>query len=105
LAGKITGIVDVDNMCFGDPLLVIALTSVSLAVEGFDTKYTDYWAKLLNLNYQEKYRLTFYQLFYVTAFMSKQGLQTTNSKKVIFNTKILHQLYKQAFESLKQFGI
>jgi aminoglycoside phosphotransferase (APT) family kinase protein len=45
--GKITGIVDVDELCFGDPLFVIGLTSVALELEGLDAVYTDYWAELL----------------------------------------------------------
>jgi aminoglycoside phosphotransferase (APT) family kinase protein len=38
--GKITGIVDVDELCFGDPSFVIALTSTALELEEQDTVYT-----------------------------------------------------------------
>ena len=47
--GKISGIVDVDDICFGDPLFVLALTRVALQQEGLDTLYTDYWAEALHL--------------------------------------------------------
>lgn len=103
--GKITGIVDVDDMCFGDPLFVVALTSISLAVEGLDTKYTDYWAELLNLDDQGKYRLAFYRLFYVITFMRKHGMKTSNSKSVMYNTQILLDLYQQSFNVLRHDGI
>jgi hypothetical protein len=46
--GKISGIIDVDELCFGDPLLVIALTSTFLKLEGYDSVYTDYWTEHRN---------------------------------------------------------
>lgn len=91
--GRITGIVDVDEICFGDPLFVIALTSIALALEGKDTVYTDYWAELLKLDATAKTRLAFYKLFYVTAFMRKHSTLTTNNKKVLFDAELLNSLY------------
>lgn len=61
--GKIAGIVDVDELCFGDPLFVIALTSTCLELEGLDTIYTDYWAEALHLDTSAQARLDFYKLF------------------------------------------
>ena len=94
--GKITGIVDVDEICFGDPLLVIALTSTCLELEGHDTKYTDYWAAALNLDLAAQVRLNFYRLFYAIAFMRKHAMQTVNSKKVLFDTEKLTIIYNQS---------
>jgi hypothetical protein len=96
--GKITGIVDVDvdDLCFGDPLLVIALTSVSLEIEGHDTLYTDYWAEVLQLDKNAQQRLNFYRLFYAIAFMRKHFITTTNSQKVIFNVNRLNNIFKEA---------
>lgn len=94
--GKITGIVDVDELCFGDPLFVIALTSAALELEGLDTVYTDYWAELLHLDQKAQQRLAFYRLFYAAAFMRKHSVQTANSKKVMFDTERLENIYQQA---------
>jgi aminoglycoside phosphotransferase (APT) family kinase protein len=94
--GKITGIVDVDELCFGDPLFVIALTSTCLELEGLDTVYTDYWAEVLNLDEKAGRRLAFYRLFYAAAFMRKHSIQTANSKKVMFDTDRLENIYQQA---------
>lgn len=94
--GIITGIVDVDELCFGDPLFVIALTSASLELEGLDTVYTDYWAELLHLDANAQQRLAFYRLFYTVAFMRKHSIQTANSKKVMFDTERLNNIYQQA---------
>lgn len=96
--GKITGIVDVDELCFGDPLFVIALTSTALELEKQNTVYTDYWEELLNLDQNARKRLAFYRLFYAVAFMRKHSIQTANSKKVLFDVAILNNIYKQALK-------
>ncbi|MBA3536478.1 MAG: aminoglycoside phosphotransferase family protein [Tatlockia sp.] len=100
--GKISGIVDVDDICFGDPLLVIALTSTCLELEGFDTVYTDHWAATLNLDKAAQGRLNFYRLFYSIAFMRKQAMKTANSKRVIFNTERLLNIFHRSLERLNQ---
>ncbi|WP_231865922.1 aminoglycoside phosphotransferase family protein [Legionella fallonii] len=100
--GKIAGIVDVDEMCFGDPLLVIALTSTCLELEGFDTIYTDYWAEALHLDKSAQTRLDFYRLFYAIAFMRKHSMQTANSKKVLFDTKKLLSIFNHSLARLNQ---
>lgn len=99
--GKITGIVDVDELCFGDPLFVIALTSTSLELEKLDTVYTDYWAELLNLDQEAKKRLAFYRLFYAAAFMRKHSIQTANSKKVMFEEEVLNNIYQRGLKRIK----
>lgn len=98
--GQISGIVDVDEICFGDPLLVIALTSICLELEGYDTKYTDYWASNLQLGNSSQQRLNFYKLFYSVAFMRKHGITTTNQKQLQFNTEILQAIYRRALARL-----
>lgn len=98
--GKITGIVDVDEICFGDPLLVIALTSTCLELEGLDTLYTDYWAAALHLDKFAQARLNFYRLFYAIAFMRKHAMQTVNSKKVMFDTERLLSIFHYSLDRL-----
>ena len=91
--GQIAGIVDVDEICFGDPLFVIALTHVDLTAEGQDSIYTDYWEKMLQLDEGGRLRLQFYKLFYVIVFMRKHGMMTNNKKEVLFNTQVLIDLF------------
>ena len=96
--GKITGIVDVDELCFGDPLFVIAMTSTCLQLEGLDTVYTDYWEEMLSLDDKANQCLAFYKLFYAVAFMRKHSIQTANSKKVMFDVELLNGIYKKALK-------
>lgn len=100
--GKITGIVDIDDICFGDPLLVIALTSTCLELEGYDTRYTDYWADPLLLDKSAQDRLNFYRLFYSVAFMRKHGIQTANNKKAMYDIQILMEIYHQSLERMNR---
>lgn len=99
--GKITGIVDVDDLCFGDPLFVIALTSVALACDGYDTLYADYWAEALSLNPTEKNRLAFYKLFYVIVFMRKHAIKTSNNKITRYNSDRLNALFQETIMTLQ----
>lgn len=94
--GKITGIVDVDDVCFGDPLFVLALTSVALESEGHDTLYTDYWAEALQLDKKAQFRLEFYRLFYTVVFMRKHSMTTTNCQKVIFDVQRLQNIFQKS---------
>jgi len=103
--GKISGIVDVDDICFGDPLFVLALTYVALENEGHDTLYTDYWAEVLQLDKNAQLRLAFYRLFYAVVFMRKHSMTTTNRQQVIFNVGRLKNIFQQALMRVKGFGI
>ncbi len=47
--GALSGIVDTDAVCFGDPLFTLALTTMALLAAGHDTQYTDHWRALLGL--------------------------------------------------------
>lgn len=105
--GKISGIVDVDDICFGDPLFVIALTSAALEVEGHDTLYTDYWSLELKLNEEARCRLDFYKLFYTVVFMRKHSMITSNQQKVIFDSRKLTSMFQNSMirinESISKF--
>ena len=101
--GSITGIVDVDDVCFGDPLFVIALTSVALENEGYDTLYTDYWAEALQLDKNALFRRAFYRLFYAIAFMRKHSMTTTNRQKIKFNVQRLETIFTKSLMRLMSF--
>lgn len=94
--GKITGIVDVDDVCFGDPLFVLGLTYVALENEGHDTLYADYWTEALQLDSKAQCRLEFYRLFYSVVFMRKHSMTTTNCQKVIFNVPRLQNIFRKS---------
>jgi hypothetical protein len=71
--GRLTGIVDVDWICFGDPLLTVALTRASLLGSGRDLAYTDHWCELFAPSLEQQAALRFYTALFLLDFMSELG--------------------------------
>lgn len=103
--GKISGIVDVDDLCCGDPLFVLALTYVGLENEGYDVLYPNYWAEFLQLDKEAQLRLSFYRLFFSVVFMRKHGMLTNNNKKIMYDVERLKNIFQQSLLRIKKFGI
>ena len=73
--GKLSGLIDIDSVCFGDKLYVVALTNMALIDKGFDTNYIDYWTEELDITPEERHILDFYTLIFCLDFMSEKGMQ------------------------------
>jgi hypothetical protein len=71
--GALSGIVDVDWLCFGDPLLTVGLTRASLLSAGQDSSYTDHWASLMQPSPERLAALHFYTTLFYLDFMSELG--------------------------------
>jgi hypothetical protein len=71
--GRLNGIVDVDELGFGDPLLTIGLTRASLLAANRDCEYTDSWSNALALNAEQRRAVSFYTALFCVVFMSEQG--------------------------------
>jgi aminoglycoside phosphotransferase (APT) family kinase protein len=71
--GRLSGIVDVDFVCFGDPLRTLALTQMALLNLDYDLIYTDAWMGQLALSKEQHDALTLYTAIYCVAFMSEIG--------------------------------
>jgi aminoglycoside phosphotransferase (APT) family kinase protein len=97
---KISAIIDVDNMCFGDPLFVLGLTYVALESLGFDTVYPDAWAALLNLDHSAQLRLQFYRLFYTLWSMrSYANVVADNRAPDNVNAEHLNKMFNSALKN------
>lgn len=71
--GQLSGIVDVDYVCFGDPLFTIGLTRMALLSMNADLDYIDAWCDALALNAQQRTILTFYTCLFCVDFFSEIG--------------------------------
>jgi Ser/Thr protein kinase RdoA (MazF antagonist) len=71
--GELSGIVDVDWVCFGDPLFTVALTRMALLARCFDTDYIDFWTADLDLSVEQQAALSFYTALFCVDFMSELG--------------------------------
>lgn len=71
--GRLSGIVDVDWVCFGDPLFTVALTRMSLLNLNHDLDYIDFWCEHLKLGKAERAALDFYTCLFCVDFLSELG--------------------------------
>ena len=72
--GRLTGIVDVDWICYGDPLFAAGLTRASLLRLGHDAEYVDAWCELLGLEEDQRRAVAFYTALFCADFLSELGL-------------------------------
>jgi hypothetical protein len=71
--GALSGIVDVDWLCFGDPLFTVGLTRASLLSAKRDSSYTDHWTALIQPSPERLAALRFYTALFYLDFMSELG--------------------------------
>lgn len=69
--GSFSGIVDVDDLCFGDPRYVVALTLTSLMASGGPTRYVEAWMNSANFPNDRIFRL--YVALFIVDLMSEHG--------------------------------
>jgi aminoglycoside phosphotransferase len=69
--GSFSGIVDVDDLCFGDPRYVVALTFASLRASDGPTHYVDAWMNAAGYRSDRMFRL--YVALFLVDFMSEHG--------------------------------
>ena len=93
--GKVTGVVDCDQVCFGDRLYVIGLTQTSLLSIGANTDYIDAWTEAWYLSPIEKKVIALYSAIFCTMFIGELG-QTFNGQGKPFD----HHKYQQYIKLL-----
>ncbi len=71
--GRITGLVDVDEMAFGDPLWAVALTRMSLIASRHPTVYADEQLGLLGGDSRAHERLELYTTVHCLTFLGELG--------------------------------
>jgi hypothetical protein len=98
--GRFSGIVDVDELCFGDPRYVVALTHASLLAHGIPLHYTDAWMRIAGFSEDRLFRL--YVALFLADFMAERG-QKFNGNEPASNPESdqhLRRLYLAALSQL-----
>ncbi len=90
--GKLSGIVDVDNVCFGDRLYVLALTHMSLLASGHDTIYIDAWVEGWDLNEFKLRVMNLYTAMHGVYFMSEIGRTFNKNRPEAGNKETVDRL-------------
>jgi len=85
--GEMSGIIDLDWICFGDRLYAIALTTMALLNMHADLEYVECWKDLEKLNKIQEKVLLFYILVFCIDFMSEKGMK--------FNKEEIAQVHKE----------
>lgn len=102
--GKLSGIVDIDFICFGDPLYVVALAQMGLLSSGYDTEYIKYWCKNLDLSTKQQKILSLYTLIHCVGFMSELGHQFNKDKPAkipVDAVKKLEDIFNKLYQGLQ----
>jgi aminoglycoside phosphotransferase (APT) family kinase protein len=92
--GALVGIVDVDDICYGDSLFTLSLTYAGSEIDGHDTDYADTWAGFLGLDIHAQRRLEFYRLLHTIWFMGEQAIVSANGQKLNFDTEKLKMMFE-----------
>lgn len=73
--GRLSGIIDIDRLGFGDMPTFVAMTKVALMNMDHDVKYADYLLKEIRQNEIEYRAFLFYRLLYCVDFMGERGMR------------------------------
>jgi Ser/Thr protein kinase RdoA (MazF antagonist) len=104
--GGLTGIVDVDNLCYGDPLYTVSLASAVFDKEAWDTTYVDRWLT----NFQDEkntegsvaLRFAFYRLFWLLNCLRSSGQLKGNGNREQDRKERLSHLIKASIKFVEK---
>jgi aminoglycoside phosphotransferase len=97
--GRFTGVVDVDQLCFGDSLLTLGLTKMALHANASDVDYVEHWMNLLGLNNELRQVVDAYTLLFCVDFMSELGQRFNKEEQPEIDVQKLTRL-ESVFETL-----
>ena len=89
---RLSGIVDVDDLCFGDPLFLVGLIRMALEGSGNSTVYADAWVDVLRPDDERRAALDFYTALFCLTFMSELGRRFNRAKAEPFEKAYVERL-------------
>jgi aminoglycoside phosphotransferase (APT) family kinase protein len=92
--GELSGIVDVDDLCFGDPRYAVALTLSSLIASAGPCGYVEVWMRAAGHRDDEVFRL--YVALFLLDFMGEHGQRFNGNEPA--STPEARSALRQAFE-------
>ncbi|MBO5483354.1 MAG: hypothetical protein J5978_08530 [Spirochaetaceae bacterium] len=102
--GKLSGIIDLDWISFGDEVLFLGLVTMALLSMKADLDYADYLKDEMNLNEKQERVLKFYVLMFCVIFMSEKGMCFNQAEpmKVSEEEKmLLQEIFNRYYEELE----
>jgi aminoglycoside phosphotransferase (APT) family kinase protein len=83
-AGRLSGIVDVDVVAYGDPLFPLALTRCALLSQGDSLDYAEYWREALALDRDRERALRLYTALFCVDLLSEIGGRFNRAEPIAF---------------------
>lgn len=80
--GKLSGIIDLDWITFGDQVYFLGLTTMALLSMQADLDYAEYLKEEMNLNPSQEKALQLYVLIFCSIFMSERGSRFNQDEPV-----------------------
>jgi Ser/Thr protein kinase RdoA (MazF antagonist) len=102
--GRLSGVVDVDVVCFGDPLWTPALTTVSLVAADLSTDYVDAWLELLSPDADARTAFDLYCAVFCLDLLSEDGLAFNRETPVALDEPRTRRLVELAAGVLETYG-
>lgn len=102
--GKLSGIIDLDWISFGDEVLFLGLVTMALLSMNAELDYADYLKDEMKLNEKQEWALKFYVLMFCVIFMSEKGMcfNQTEPMKVSEEEKmLLQEIFNRYYEKLE----
>ena len=102
--GKLSGIIDLDWISFGDDVLFFGLVTMALLSMKADLDYAVYLKDEMNLNDMQERALKFYVLMFCVIFMSEKGMCFNQAEpmKVSEEEKmLLQEIFNRYYEELE----
>ena len=102
--GKLSGIIDLDWISFGDEVLFLGLVTMALLSMNADLDYADYLKDEMKLNEKQERALKFYVLMFCVIFMSEKGMcfnQAEPMKVSEEDKMLLQEIFNRYYEELE----
>jgi aminoglycoside phosphotransferase (APT) family kinase protein len=98
--GKVTGIIDFDELWYGDPLLAIGRGKTILKAMGYDIELIKHWCDTIELSISEIMMVDFYSLLYCLRFMGSIGTVLNGNPSIQTDPKNAELFERMAEELL-----
>ena len=102
----VAGVIDVDEVWYGDPLLPIGRGKALLLAMGQKSDYIDYWCRYLDLSDLRLKIVDLYALLYCIRFMGTSGLELNGNYSIqtdVSNAQRLETVTQQLLHSLSAY--
>lgn len=102
--GKLSGIIDLDWISFGDEVLFLGLVTMALLSMNADLDYADYLKDEMKLNEKQERALKFYVLMFCVIFMSEKGMCFNQDEPVKVSEEekmLLQKIFNRYYEELE----